>query len=174
MPKKKMLFGVTFSFKEQTWPAHRHIQPRPQLVRQLILKLSPDGLLVAPGRLEHVMLDQDAREPILIVKKSQFTTLLARSAHERHLHAGVRDTIVALHERFWLPSAWSEIARVLKWCVNCRYQIGGAYKLPPSPPLPDFCLNRVKPFSTVGIDFTVIWWSRMVTNREMLRLPVHL
>ena len=100
------------------------------------------------------MLEEDAREPILIAKKSQFTTLLVRSVHERQLHAGVRDTVVALRKRFWLPSARSEIARVLKQCVTCRYQKGGAYKLPPSPPLPDFRLNMVKPFSTVGIDFT--------------------
>ena len=90
------------------------------------------------------MLEQDAREPILLV----------RSVHERQLHAGVRDTVVALRKRFWLPSARSEIARVLKHCVKCRYQIGGAYRLPHSPPLPDFRLNKVKPFSTVGIDFT--------------------
>ena len=100
------------------------------------------------------MLEQDAREPILIAKKSQFTTLLVRSVHERQLHAGVRDTVVALRKRFWLPSARSEIARVLKHCVKCRYQIGGAYKLPHSPPLPDFRLNKVKPFSIVRIDFT--------------------
>ena len=143
-----------FLLNEQTRPIRRHVQPRPQLVRQLNLKLNPDGLLVAPGRLEHAMLAQDAREPILIAKKSPLTTLLVRSVHERQLHAGVRDTVVALRKRFWLPSARSESARVLKRCVNCRYQIGGAYKLPPSPPLPDFRLNRVKPFSTVGIDFT--------------------
>ena len=54
------------------------------------------------------MLEQDAREPILIAKKSQFTTLLVRSVHERQLHAGVRDTVVALRKRFWLPSSdWS-------------------------------------------------------------------
>ena len=143
-----------FLLNEQTRPTRRHVQLRPQLVRQLNLKLNPDGLLVAPGRLEHAMLAQDAREPILIAKRSPLTTLLVRSVHERQLHAGVRDTVVALRKRFWLPSARSEIARVLKRCVNCRYQIGGAYKLPPSLPLPDFRLNRVKPFSTVGIDFT--------------------
>ena len=103
------------------------------------------------------MLEEHAREPILIAKKSQFTTLLVRSVHETQLHAGVRDTVVALRKRFWLPSARSEITRVLKQRVTCRYQQGGAYKLPPSPPsppLPDFRLNMVKPFSTVGIDFT--------------------
>ena len=143
-----------YLLKEQTRPTCPHFKPKPPLVRQLNLKLNPDGLLVAPGRLEHAMLEEDAREPILIAKKSQFTTLLVRSVHERQLHAGVRDTVVALRKRFWLPSARSEISRVLKQCVTCRYQKGGAYKLPPSPPLPDFRLNMVKPFSTVGIDFT--------------------
>ena len=121
--------------REQSQPTRRHFKPRPQLVRQLNLKLKTDGLLVAPGRLEHAMIKQDAREPILIAKKSQFTTLLVCSVHERQLHTGVRDTVVALRKRFWLPSARSEIARVLKHCVKCRYQIGRAYKLPHSPPL---------------------------------------
>ena len=107
-----------FLLKEQTRPTHRHVQPRPQLVRQLNLKLNPDGLLVAPGKLEHAMLEQDAREPIFITLKSQFTTLLVRSVHERQLHAGVRATIVALRKRFWLPSARSEIAGVFERCVN--------------------------------------------------------
>ena len=139
---------------KQSRPTRQQFKPRPQLVRQLNLKFNTDGLLVAPGRLEHAMLEQDAREPILITKKSPFTTLLVRSVHERQLHAGVRDTVVALHKRFWLPSARSEIAKGLKHCVKCRYQIGGAYKLPHSPPLPDFRLNKVRPYSTVGIDFT--------------------
>ena len=57
------------------------------------------------------MLAQDAREPILIAKKSQLTTLLVRSVHERQLHAGVRNTVVALRKRFWLPSARGEIVK---------------------------------------------------------------
>ena len=73
-----------YLLKEQTRPTCPHFKPRPPLVRQLNLKLNPDGLLVAPGRLEHAMLEEDAREPILIAKKSQFTTLLVRSVHKRH------------------------------------------------------------------------------------------
>ena len=93
------------SFLKKTRPTHQHFQPRPQLVCQLNLKPNPDGLLVASGRLKHAMLKQDAREPTLIAKKSQFTTLLVRSVHDRQLHAGVRDTVVALRKGFWLPSA---------------------------------------------------------------------
>ena len=80
------------------------------------------------------------------MQENQFSSL--------QLHAGVRDTVVALRKRFWLHSARSAIARVLKHCGKCRYQIGGAYKLPHSPPLPEFSLNKVKPLTTVGIDFT--------------------
>ena len=106
--------------KETNFLKSRHDPPvRTSLVRQLNLKLNPDGLLVAPGRLEYAMLEEDAREPFLIAKKSQFTTLLVRSVHERQLQAKVRDTVVAQRKRFWLPSARSEIARVLKQCVTC-------------------------------------------------------
>ena len=66
----------------------------------LNVKLNPDGLLVVSGRLEHAMLKQDAREPILIAKRSKFTTLIVCSVHERQLHAGVRDTVVAIRKRF--------------------------------------------------------------------------
>ncbi|XP_022778574.1 uncharacterized protein LOC111320149, partial [Stylophora pistillata] len=81
---------------KQSRPTRQHFKPRPPLVRQLNLKLNTNGLLVAPSRLEHAMLKQDTREPILVAKKSYFTTLLVRSVHERQLHAGVRDTVVAL------------------------------------------------------------------------------
>ena len=40
-----------YLLKEQTRPTRQHLKSRPQLVRQLNLKLSPDGLLVAPDRL---------------------------------------------------------------------------------------------------------------------------
>ena len=86
--------------KEQTGPTCQYFKPRPQLVRQLDLKLNLDVLLVDPRRLEHAMLEQDARKPILVVKKSQFSTLLVRLVRERQLHAGVRDTVVALGKRF--------------------------------------------------------------------------
>ena len=44
----------------QSRPTRQQFKPRPQLVRQLNLKFNTDGLLVAPGRLEHAMLEQDA------------------------------------------------------------------------------------------------------------------
>ena len=58
---------------KQSRPTCQQFKPRPQMVRQLNLKfMFTDGLLVAPGRLKHAMLEQDAREPILIAKKSPF------------------------------------------------------------------------------------------------------
>ena len=100
------------------------------------------------------MLDRDAKEPTLISKKSQFTTLLVRSVHERQLHAGVRETVIALRNRFWWPSPRREVTKILRRCVRCRYHVGVPFKLSPSPALPDFRLNKMKPFSTEGIDFT--------------------
>ena len=87
---------------ESTFLKSRHDPPvststQTKLARQLSLKLNPDGLLVSPGRLERAMLEEDA---ILIAKKYQFTTLLVPSVHERQLHAGVSDTVVALRKRF--------------------------------------------------------------------------
>ena len=127
---------------------------RPHPVRQFNLKLNPCGLLVAPRRLKHPMLDRDAKKPTLISKKSQFTTLLVWSVHERQLHAGVKETVIALRKRFWCPSARGEVTKILRRCVRCRYHVGVPFKLPPSPALPDFRLNKMKLFSTVGIDFT--------------------
>ena len=64
------------------------------------MKLNPDGLSVAPGRIEHAVLKQDTRKPILIAKRSKLTTLLVCSVHERQLPAGVRDTVVAIRKSF--------------------------------------------------------------------------
>ena len=78
----------------------RHDPPVSTSNPALNVKLNPDGLLVASGRLEHAMLKQDARESILIAKRSKFTTLLVCSVHEKQLHAGVRDTVAAIRKRF--------------------------------------------------------------------------
>ena len=129
------------------------LKSKPHLVRQLNLTINDVGLIVARGRLEHCDIQKECREPILL-SKSQLTTLIIQSVHSKQLHAGVGGTVVALRQKFWLPSARQATKSILKRCVTCRYQDSKPYCLPPSPPLPDFRLNSTKPFQVVGIDFT--------------------
>lgn len=126
---------------------------KPNLVRQLNLIINDDGLIVARGRLEHSNIQKESKEPIMIAK-SQLITLLIQNIHSRQLHAGIGGTVVALRQRYWLPSARQVVKSILRKCVTCRYQESKPYRLPPSPPLPDFRLNSTKPFQVVGIDFT--------------------
>lgn len=53
-----------------------HLNFRPQLVSQLNLELNAEALLAAPSRFELALINQDARNPIVIAKKCQFTTLI--------------------------------------------------------------------------------------------------
>ena len=104
-------------------------------------------------RLPYSELDGAAKNPILLPKDSELTVLIINSVHQRLLHAGVRQTLTALRGEFWFTSGRRKVASVLSRCVICRKATGQAYALPPHPALPDFRVQRDRPFNHVGIDF---------------------
>ena len=120
----------------------------PPLVRQLNLFLDDDGLIRSKG---HFMLESSF---ILLPRHSNLTNLIILDCHHRQRHVGVGGTIVALRNRFWVPSARAETHRLLVKCVTCKKVTGHHYALPMPPELPQFRYDTsTRPFSNLGIDF---------------------
>ena len=120
----------------------------PPLARQLNLFLDDDGLIRSKGRF---MLKSSL---ILLPRHSRLTNLIILDCHHRQHYVGVGGTIVALHNWFWVPSAFAETHRLLVKCVTCKKVTGRHYALLMPPELPQFRYDASTcPFSNVGIDF---------------------
>lgn len=90
--------------------------------------------------------------PILLPKNSLITKLIISMAHAKLFHGGVYSVLTELRKTFWIPSCFSVVKRVLKYCVHCRRYNARALKLNQSP-YRDFRLNPTNiPFSNLFID----------------------
>ena len=130
-------------------------KPEAQLKGDLA-KLNPwidqDGLLRVGGRLNNSNLKFDRKHPILLPKKSSFTTLLIRYEHFRHLHCGTLMLHSVLQRRFWIIGARNAIQKVTRMCVRCfRFRADSAKQLMAA--LPKIRVNPVRPFLDVGLDY---------------------
>ena len=121
----------------------------PPIIRQLNLFLDEHGLIRTKGRFA---LDSSL---ILLPRHSRFIDLLVLDSHERLHHIGVGGTIVAIRQRFWIPSVRSVARRLLHKCSTCKRVTGRPYLLPTPSELPQFRMDTSNPpFSNIGIDFT--------------------
>ena len=84
--------------------------------------------------------------------------MLINSIHQRLLHAGVRQTLTALRAEFWLASGRRKVTTVLRGCVACRKAFGETYALPPHADLPDFRVQKGRPWLNVGLDFAGLFY----------------
>jgi len=60
----------------------------------------------------------------------------------RTIHAGVFNTVAALRQQYWIPSARQLVKWPLRKCVPCRKELERPYLIPESPPLPQSCAIR--------------------------------
>ena len=104
--------------------------------------------------------DYDTMNPILLPPESPFTALLVLDTHQRLLHAGKCQTVAAIRAEFWIPRLTKLTSRLLVRCTVCRRAYGSAYPLPPSPALPDFRLQKARPFLNVGLDYAGPFYTR--------------
>ncbi|XP_064470242.1 uncharacterized protein LOC135384995 [Ornithodoros turicata] len=73
-------------------------------------------------------------------------------AHNRLLHAGVRDTLVHIREKFWIIRARQLVKGEIHQCITCkRLQAKAADQT--TSPLPADRITKSQPFEVVGIDF---------------------
>ena len=127
---------------------------RIMLVRQLRLFIDSDGLLRCGGRIHNAPLTQLAKFPYLLPSKHPFTTLIVYAAHVKLYHSGVGNTVTALRQSYWIPTARQYVKSLLHRCVICRKHSGKSYTAPDPAPLPKVRMQDTRPFSVTGVDFT--------------------
>ena len=89
--------------------SHHKMDRAPPIVRQLHLILDGKGMIRTKGRFHA------ESSLILLPQHSRFTHLLILSYHH---HIGTGGTIVALRQRFWVPSVRSVTCRLLHKCLK--------------------------------------------------------
>ena len=92
---------------------------------------------------------------ILLPQHSRFTDLLILDCHHHMHHISVGGTIVALHNRFWVPAAHATACCLPRKCTRCSKATGHHYMSPMSPELPQFRQGTSRRlFSNIGVEFT--------------------
>ena len=111
-----------------------------------------DGLLLLGGRLRHTRIQTEARNPIILPKKSHVVDLIVRNCHEIFGHVGREHVLNLLREKFWLVKGRATVRRVLNTCLSCRKR----NQLPMTQKMADLPHERVAsqepPFTYVGVD----------------------
>ena len=122
------------------------------LVHQLGLFIDERGIIHSRGRLQNSMLPYETKSPMLLPRNNHFTKLVIEDCHSRVLHCGVKDTLVELRTRFWVPRGRQYVKFVIHHCLVCKKMTGASYDKPPPGDLPSFRLCEVLAFTNVGVD----------------------
>ena len=112
-----------------------------------------DGVWRCGGRLANATISFQTKHPILLPTNHHITTLIARRAHQRVLHNGVKEILNEIRAKFWIVKGRSFVKKLIHRCVTCRRFEGLPCRGLPPPPLPSFRLRQSPPFTHTGVDF---------------------
>lgn len=114
----------------------------------------PENHVLCCGtRIQNSILPSNTVTPMLLPKNSIFTEMLIRKCHRKVGHQGTPQTLSNLRSEYWLLQGRRSVQKVLRRCVDCRRYDGKCFSLPPHSQLPDFRVQRNRPFSFMGLDF---------------------
>ena len=97
----------------------RNVRDAPSIMTQLNVFKDKNEILRVKCKLSHVgkhMIDF----PILLAKNSRITTLLIEDFHRTLRHAGKYSVLSEFRKKFYVPSSFSTVRKILQNCVYCR------------------------------------------------------
>ena len=101
----------------------------------------------------HAELPLEAIYPILLPKRSHFTSLLIKEYHQKLFHSGVSHTLAQLRNQYWIPQGRAEVKKAIHGCGVCKRFQGGPFKLPSMSPWPRKKVAKSAPFAYTGLDY---------------------
>ena len=78
---------------------------------------------------------------------------MIEDCHCRIKHDGLKATLTEYRTRFWTTKGRQYVKKVIGNCSKCKRTQGKSYGVPPVAPLPEFRVEQVSPFTSVGVDF---------------------
>jgi hypothetical protein len=125
----------------------------PIRVHQFGLYLDDDKVVRCKGRINNANMEHESKQPSLLPFGHYYVKLLIAREHLRIKHAGIKDTLTTLRERYWILKGRAMVKRVLRKCVVCRRFNGISYASQPSVDLPENRVSHDPPFTHTGLDF---------------------
>jgi hypothetical protein len=124
------------------------------LQRQLGIFIDANGCLRCRGRFGNAEgLTLNAMNPKLLPQRCHYTDLVIQASHRMVLHFGSKHTLADVRRNYWIPHGRVEVKRVLAACLRCTRWMGGPFRVPDPPALPDFRSSLRRPFSCIGLDY---------------------
>ena len=124
----------------------------PELEKRLGIKEN-DGILRCYRRLDHAVLGEEAKHPVILPKHHPVTKLIVDSCHRHVLHGGTRNTLAEFHSQYWMGKARQVITAILRRCATCKRHKVRPFNKPAPGQLPEFCVTPARPFQNCGVDF---------------------
>ena len=92
----------------------------PALVKRYNIFKDDMGLLRVKAKISHI--GKDSYDfPILLAKDSHVTRAIIRDIHEKKMkHAGKYNVLTQLRKKFFLPSCFATVRKILRQCTHCR------------------------------------------------------
>lgn len=124
-------------------------------VHHLNLFIDDKGVIRKGSRLQHALIKEETKFPILLPANHYITKLIVKEAHSQCLHGGVDHTVNLLRQTFWIAHMRTKVKSILRKCVTCQKVNSRPYRVPSMPPLPKWRLDSdSRSFHTVGVDYT--------------------
>ena len=96
----------------------------------------------------------------VLPSKHRSTNLIIQDVHSEIKHSGLKDTLTAIRERFWIPRDREAVRGILRKCVTCKKVEGVPYRPLPTPDLPMERVSLDPLFAHTGLDFLGPWYIR--------------
>ena len=124
----------------------------PELEKRLGIKEN-DGILRCYGRLDHAVLGEEAKHPVILPKHHPVTRLIVDSCHRHVLHGRTRNTLAEFRSQYWMGKARQVIKAILRRCATCKRHQARPFNKPAPGQLPEFRVTPARPFQNCGVDF---------------------
>jgi hypothetical protein len=141
------------------------LNPVKSKIKFLTPFIDKNELIRVGGRLDAASVSYEKKHPILLPKKHNFVTVLARQYHRANLHAGPQLLISLLRERYWIVRVNDLVKKTVKNCVVCHKhtavpvtQLMGQY--------PPARVNPAPTFSQTGVDYAGPFVLALRTGRK--------
>ena len=125
---------------------------RDSKIRELKPFLDKHGLICLGGRLQHSDMSFGEQHPYILPSDHRLSEMLISCCHEQVMHSGMRDTLMQLRDKYWIPRARQMTKTIIAACTTCkRFRVKAMQQT--TAPLPRDRITETPPFETVGVDF---------------------
>ena len=128
------------------------------------LFVGTDGLICVGSRLLQANISDDAKIPIIVMKKDPVVRSYVRFIHKSEARAGPKHTLSQLRNKVWLIHGMQECRSIITKCVTCQK----AFKKPLEQKmgiLPEIWVTPNPPFKEVGLNLMGVFGVKFPGSR---------